>query len=131
MKYLSVIFFSIAFITSLSYCSKNQKKDNISITNSFEEIEKNKGKIVLINTYLRKFTPWKKGKGRGDKFWKYEIVLNNRVSIPATMINKNFDPSPYLNKIISMKAKIFYGFIVGDEKGQSMTGYRIDVYDIN
>ena len=74
-KFQYTILFTGFLIAFSITCNSTQ---TYPLCKTFEDIEKNKGKTCIIDCTFREFQPWKSGKGKGHKFWDWEIVLEDK-----------------------------------------------------
>ncbi|EZH72569.1 hypothetical protein ATO12_20760 [Aquimarina atlantica] len=106
------------------------KDQNMTTCTNFECLEKNKNKRILIKGILRTYTPNTTGKGAGHMFWDWEILLDNKITIPVISKDQRLDLSAYNKKNVLIDGDVFYGIVIGDPEGQNATGYRIDAHSI-
>lgn len=101
-----------------------------SIANNLTDLENYKNRTAIINGILEEFEPWETGKGAEHMFWDYQLELEDGTTIPAITENTDLDLSAFKDTAVTIRGEIFYGIIIGDEEGQNMTGFRIDINEI-
>ncbi len=94
---------------------------------NFDCIEKNKNQSASIHGVFQEYSPNTKVKDKSYKFWDYEILLEDSVTIPINASDRNYDI--YLGKQVIIDGFIFYGIVMGDNDGKSSnaTGFRIEL----
>lgn len=119
----------VTLMLALTICTGQAASDTLKTA---QQITANKNTETFIFGKIQKFTPWTKGKGANHMFWDWELVVNDNEAFP--LIAKD---SPLLNlarfenQNVLVSGKIFYGIIIGSERGQNMTGYRIDAEEVS
>ncbi len=124
---IKAIFFICVISVSFFACSQNYSV----ICNNYTCLENNKNKPAVINGVLQEYSPNSRVNNKLYKFWKYEILLSDSVSIPIKDSDENY--AKYLGKKVSIKGQIYYGIVAGEDDGKSSnaTGFRIEIDKID
>jgi hypothetical protein len=93
---------------------------------TWECLERNTNKVATINGVFRAYTPYPAGKGANHMFWEWEVVLSDTAVVPVTCVNDTMDCLRFEGKNVRIVGTVYFGIIVGDPKGQHLTGFRID-----
>ncbi len=122
-------YFVLIIIASFSLygCSQPEKQYTIKC-NTWDCLEKNKNKEVIVTGTFQKFTPWTSGKGADHPFWDWEIMLDDSTSVPVQSTYDEINYKYFEGKKVTIKGLIFYGVVIGEDDGKSQcaTGFRID-----